>query len=198
MRSCKKRKWSVTPIGAVMLLGALIADVGGVLRASILAALVHEAGHLLAARLQKIPLVSLRFDVLGARLDVGDRLIGYREEWLLCAAGPLTSLLLSLLMAPLWRFGSFFFAVSCASFLLGLLNLLPVRGFDGGRMAEAFLCRFFGARVGFSVMTLITHTALLLLWSVSVYFLLRTGGGIALFCFSLSVLVKFIENGKIA
>ena len=198
MRSGGKRRWSVTPIGAVMLLGALIADREGILRASVLAALIHEVGHLIAARLQKIPIVAFRFDILGARLDVGDRLIGYREEWLLCAAGPMASLLFSLLMAPLWRFGSFFFAVSCASFLLGLLNLLPVRGFDGGRMAEAFLCRFFGARVGFSVMTLVTHTALLLLWSVSVYFLLRTGGGIALFCFSLSVFAKFIENGKIA
>ena len=192
-----KRRWSVTPIGAVMLLGALIADEGGILRASVPAALVHEAGHLLAAFLLKIPIASFRFDVLGARLDVGGRLIGYREEWLLCAAGPLFNLLLSAAVVPLWHLSFFFYALSCSSLLLGFLNLLPVASFDGGRMAEVTLTCFLGQNAACRIMNTVTVSALFLLWLVSVYFLLRSSGGFSVFCFSLCLLARFLECGKI-
>ena len=188
----------MTPIAALFFAGAVLCDRTGVAFAAMLAALWHECGHLLAARLMHIPLRALRLDLLGARIEVGGRLLSYGEEWLLAAAGPLFSLLGSLIVAPLWGISYFARIFSVASLLLGLLNLLPVGSFDGGRMTEAFLYRFTSERCARHIMLAMTFFSLFLLWALSVYLLLRAGGGLSLFCFSVSLFARFLEQGKIA
>lgn len=197
MQQGNKRKLRMTPLSVVSFIAMLIFDKTGIGAASLLAAMMHECGHLLAAKRMGIPLRSLRFDFLGARIEVGERLLSYGEEWLLCASGPLFSLLFSLICLPLQTVDPFFSMLSVSSFLLGLLNLLPVKSFDGGRMTEVVLCRFFGADFSFSVMRWLTLAFLFLLWSMSVYFLLRAGGGLSLLFFSASLLSRFLEKEKI-
>ena len=178
-------------------LGALLLDSSGVCAATLLAALVHEAGHLAAAYGMGIPLASIRLDPLGARIGIRNRLLTYGQEWLLAAMGPLFSLLASLVLAPLWQEHPFAQLFSGASLLLGTLNLLPVSSFDGGRMTEVVLGRFFGVRAAARIMQAMTFLILLLLWTLSVYFLLRIGGGLSLLCFSVSLFARFLENGEI-
>ena len=197
MQQGNKRKLRMTPLSVVSFLAMLIFDKTGIGAASLLAAMMHECGHLLAAKRMGIPLRSLRLDFLGARIEVGERLLSYGEEWLLCASGPLFSLLFSLICLPLQTVNPFFSMLSVSSFLLGLLNLLPVKSFDGGRMTEVFLCRFFGTAFSFSVMRWLTLGFLFLLWGISVYFLLRAGGGLSLLFFSVSLLSRFLEKEKI-
>lgn len=197
MKRFGRRRLGITPITLLFLVGSALTDRSGVCIATVLAALVHEGGHLAAALCMGIPLSCIRFDLFGARITVADRLLSYGEEWLLCAAGPLASLFLAPLLYPLWGISRFAVALSAASLLLGLLNLLPVRSFDGGRMAEVTLCRIFGARAAFFAMSALTLAVLFWLWALSVYFLLRSGGGISLFCFSLGLFVRFLESGKI-
>lgn len=197
MQRVKKQQLRITPIGVVAFLGMLIFDKTGIGVASLLAAMIHECGHLLAAKRMGIPLRSLRLDFLGARIEVGERLLSYGEEWLLCASGPLFSLLFSLACLPLQTVNPFFSMLSVSSFLLGLLNLLPVKSFDGGRMTEALLARTLGAKKAYFIVSLLTLSALFLLWLFSVYLLLRAGGGLSLFCFSVNLLSRFLECGKI-
>ena len=195
----RKRRWlSGTPVALLFFAGTLLSDQTGVGIATALAALLHECGHLLAAGWMRIPLRSLRLDLLGARIEVGERMLSYGEEWLLAAAGPLFSLLGSIAAAPLWQTAAFFRIFSAASLLLGVLNLLPVGSFDGGRMAEAMLCRVVGADATYRVMSVLTFVSLFLLWMLSVYLLLRAGGGLSLLCFSVSLFARFLEKGKIA
>lgn len=197
MRSYGKRKWSVTPLALLFFVGMLVSDRSGIFLATVIAAGVHEMGHLLAARWMKIPLSAVRIDLLGARIAVSHRLISYGKEWLLCAAGPLFSLLLSAAAVPLWLCFDFFYVLSCTSLLLGFLNLLPVASFDGGRMAEVTLTCFLGQNAACRIMNTVTVSALFLLWLLSVYFLLRSSGGFSVFCFSLGLLARFLECGKI-
>ena len=133
MKRIKKQKIHMTPLAAVSFLGMLILDKTGIGVASLLAAGLHECGHLLAARQMKIPLRALRLDFLGARIEVGNRMLSYGEEWLLAAAGPMFSLVGAVMATPLWSVSRFFCVFSIASLLLGLLNLLPVKTFDGDR-----------------------------------------------------------------
>jgi vacuolar-type H+-ATPase subunit C/Vma6 len=74
---------------------------------------------------------------------------------------------------------------------------LPVGSFDGGRMTEALLAHTLGAKKAYFIVSLLTLSALLLLWLFSVYLLLRAGGGLSLFCFSVNLLSRFLECGKI-
>ena len=197
MQQGNKRKVRMTPLSVVSFLAMRIFDNTGIGAASLLAAMMHECGHLLAAKRMGIPLRSLRLDFFCARIEVGERLLSYGEEWLLCASGPLFSLLFSLICLPLQTVNPFFPMLSVSSFLLGLLNLLPVKSFDGGRMTEGVLCRFFGTAFSFSVMRWLTLGFLFLLWGISVYFLLRAGGGLSLLFFSVSLLSRFLEKEKI-
>ena len=161
---------------------------------TLIAAFLHELGHLSVAGALGIPLRSLRFGFLGARMDVRGRMLSYSEEWLLCAAGPAWSLLSSAFAAVFWQVSSDARVFSCASLVLGLLNLLPIRSFDGGRMTECAIRFFAGDVWADRIMRPLSLIFLFLLWACSVYFLLRAGDGLSLFCFSMSLLLRFFDG----
>ena len=193
-RKAKRLPLSISPSVVIALGGMILADRSGICLITVFAAVLHECGHLLAARLLRIPPRALHLDLLGARIEVDGYLLSYGEEWLLCAAGPLVSLLAASAAAPLW---SAFWAArvfSCASLVLGLLNLLPIRTFDGGRMLECLFCRFGNERVAERGMLLCSYLFLFLLWATAVYFLLRAGDGLSLLCFSMSLFLRFFDG----
>ena len=175
------------PAAVILLIGLLLTDRSMLCAAVLLAAAVHECGHLLAARWLGLPLRVMRLDLLGARLELSGSVLSFSDEWLLCAAGPCCSLLLSVILSPLWKFSELAVLVSCASLLLGFLNLLPIRAFDGGRMLDAFLSYRFGAAASEQALRLTSLLSLFLIWCGSVYFLLRVGDGLSLLCFSMSL-----------
>ena len=194
----RRMKWQI-PLAAVLGIGGLLVnDASGICVAALFAAALHECGHLLAARWMRIPLRALRVDSLGARLEVTGRMLSYGEEWILCAAGPMASLLASAAVAPLWTRSSFATLFSCASLLLGFLNLLPVSTFDGGRMLECMLLRALSAAATHRIMQYVSFLFLFLLWAMAVYFLLRAGDGLSLFAFSMSLFFHFFKvcDGK--
>ena len=184
-------RMKVSPLVAVFFIGLILTDRSLLCLSAFLAAAFHEVGHLLAARLLGIPIRSLRLDLLGARMDTVGRMMTYGEEWLLAASGPLFSLLLSLGLFCLWEISPFAKLLSCASLLLGGLNLLPIRSFDGGRMLASSISYFFGERTSDYILRLTSFLFLFLLWAVSVYFLLLAGDGLSLFCFSMSLFSHF-------
>ena len=157
----------------------------------LLSAAFHECGHILASKLLGIRLEEMKLDLFGARLSVSSREISYRAEFLLCAAGPLFSLLLALLCS-FWGSDTyvFFRNLRDSSLFLGLLNLLPVRGFDGGRMLSALIALLGSPFSADLIERLFTGFFLIILWGIAVYLLLITGGGLTLFVFSVGLFCK--------
>ena len=191
----KERKWlRIAPTACVLLMLILMGDQGRVGSATVVAVLLHESGHLLAAWLLGVRMRGLRLDLLGARLDTDGRMLSFGEEWLLAAGGPMASLLTAALAALLWTACAWARAFSCVSLVLGLLNLLPIRSFDGGRMLACSLQAVADAKVSARVLNCTSFLALFLLWSASVYVLLRVGDGLSLFCFSLSLFLRFFDE----
>lgn len=161
-----------------------------------LAALLHELGHIAMARLCHIHLRECKIGIYGAGLIPDGSLYSYGQEILLCLAGPLTNLLTMCLFLPIqfsfleeFRQGFLF-----ASLALGLLNLLPIKGFDGGRVLHALL----SLRMQPHTVSLITSACSFLcifsLWSASIYLLLRTAASLSLFIFSLSLFSRIFLN----
>lgn len=185
----------LTPLAAVALLGMIVIDRSGVCAITALAALLHEAGHLTAAAFLHVPIAALRPDALGARLEVKGRMLSYGEEWILCAFGPLFSLLGAAAGGLLWASCPRAQIFSCASLLLGLLNLLPIHTFDGGRMLACTLSRIAEPRTAERILRAVSFAFLILLWMSAVYVLLRTGDGLSLFCFSMSLFTTFFREG---
>ena len=164
-------KVRVAPAALLLLLLAARHDA---LRFSALlaAVAVHEAGHLLAARALSLPVRKLEFDVFGARLFTAP-LPSYRAEAVLAGAGPLFSLLLGVVLLPVKL--PFFTTVSTLSFSFALLNLLPVSGFDGGRLLSALLSSRLGPFCAARLLDLSSYLSLLFLFSLSACLLLRFG-----------------------
>lgn len=165
----------------------------------LLAATLHECGHLLTARILRVPIVSLHISILGARLEVGDPLLSYRHEWMLCAAGPLFSFLFA--GGATWLASAFPFAegirlFAMTSVALGIINLLPVGWLDGGRMFRAMCLQMLPHRVATAMIHTVSFAFLLLLWMSSVYLLLRVGNSLSLFVFSFSLFFRFFLSDK--
>ena len=190
----KRKRLLIQPLAIIYLLCMLTVDKSGIAAMSLLAAALHEVGHLIAARFLKIPIRAMRLDLLGARIDVKGRILSYGEEWLLCMAGPLSSLAFSLVGSLFWSHSKLAVAFSCASLLLGLLNLLPIQTFDGGRMLECALLSFTTPQKVGSILRGCTFIFLWLLWAFSAYLMIKIADGISLFFFTLNLLSRFFEG----
>ena len=168
------------------------------------AAALHELGHIFAAKAAKIHLESLSLDLLGARITTKTALCSYRDEILLCAAGPLANFICTAAAimirntfispdSPAWEFFTFF-AVSSAA--LGTLNLLPIESFDGGRILYCIFGSLCGTSAADKILKCLSFISCFLLWSFSVYLIMRAGASLSLFVFSVSLFSRlFVFQG---
>ena len=100
--------------------------------AFLLAAGFHELGHLLCLKALGAPPKTLRLSAAGASMETPP--LPYGRAALAAAAGPAASLMLALLLWPVYP------ALGLLSLCLGLYNLLPLGNLDGGRILENALC----------------------------------------------------------
>ena len=163
------------------------------------AILLHEVGHMMAARLCGVRMSALHIDLFGARLHLAGT-VSYRHEAAIAAAGPICNLLSAAVLSALTRMdvsaclegdgmaGTFVLA----SLGLAAVNLLPVRSLDGGRVLYCILAPLLGERVADAVLVLGTALCLGALWVFSVYALLRVGEMLSLFAFSICLLCRMM------
>lgn len=185
-------KVRVAPAALLLLLLAARRDPLRLL-ALLAAVAVHEAGHLLAAKVLSLPVRKLDLDVFGARLLTAP-LPSYRAEAFLAGAGPLFSLVLGFLFLPCKV--PFFTTVSALSFSFALLNLLPVADFDGGRLLSALLAFRLGPFRAARLLDLSSYLSLLFLFSLSACLLLRFGQDPALAVLCAALFARqFLKSG---
>ena len=133
---CRSNKLTVRVRSSALLVPALfllLTDTPALLAALLLAALLHELAHYAMLRLFGIRAACFTLTGLGASLYVPElHRLSYGAELLSAAAGPLMNLLLWVLLSLTARDELSLFAG--AQMVLGVLNLLPVRPMDGGRI----------------------------------------------------------------
>lgn len=152
------------------------------------AALLHEAGHLLAALALKIPINCIRIDIFGAYIETRPMSCSYIKEAVLCLAGPLANLLSAFLLHCFFPFDTLLFSV--ASVTLAAINLLPVKGFDGGRALSCLFLIRFSPRAVSVFIDITSFICIFILWSISVYFIMRAGAYLSLFVFSAALFAR--------
>ena len=142
----RRRHWKPPldlPLPALFWLALLLAlDGTGLVRLSLLCALLHESGHVVVylALFHRPP--RLKVSPTGICLSLRGVLLSSRRALLLAAAGPLINLLCCA-SAIFWMelagysYRGYWFAA--VNLLLGTVNLLPLPGLDGQRIVEALL-----------------------------------------------------------
>lgn len=103
---------------------------------------LHEAGHLFAFLLcgERLPTFTGR--QFGLLLTPTGGALSYKKELIIAAAGPAFNLLACLALIPAMRAGRAVEANFCflaLNLLTAAFNLLPITGFDGGRVLSAGL-----------------------------------------------------------
>ena len=160
--------------------------------ASLVAALLHELGHLIAAFFLRIPMKEFSVGLFGFGLTPKNSLYSYSNEILLCASGPISNLCFGTL--SLWALRNFsppfLLSFTFASFAFAFLNLLPIKSFDGGRLLRAILLLRLPLSFTETLLSLLSFLCIFSLWSLSVYLLLRMASSLSLFVFSISLFVR--------
>jgi len=143
--------------------------------------LLHEAGHMTAALLLGKRMTEIRLMPVGINIGLSAA-ASYWEEFLIAAAGPLMSLLYA--GAAFWGMPrAVGISVCSLSLSLAVLNLLPLKTLDGGRMAGAVLSRFFGEEISDKVLYAATCVCLAVIWMLSLYIFFYSGVNFTLLLF---------------
>lgn len=116
---------------------AVIFDSTGYIIPTILATALHETAHLLAMIIAKCKPRSI--SIIPAGIIITKQFaMPHRTDAVILFCGPLANLIISAVFINIL---SEFAAIN---FILGIFNLLPVRGLDGGELLFRFLCFLFG------------------------------------------------------
>ena len=147
----------VHPLAALLPLLGLALGSGDALPALLLSLAVHEAGHLLAARLAGVRISAMTVTPFGCGLQLGNLYaLSPGQTFAVSAGGPLASFALLFADGALCHWGllSPAFAADLLRITLALMlfNLLPALPLDGGRMLYALTAKRLGreraARLG--------------------------------------------------
>lgn len=169
----------------------------------IFAAVLHELGHIISANICGVRLNNLDVGILGARLSIGSGICSYKNEIIICAAGPTVNfisayfaLLISKLNHGQNAITDIFFWCSLS---LGIINILPIKSLDGGRIISALISHIGTLKSAEITVDILSFLTLFALWCISLYLLLKSASSLSLFVFSVSIFASiFLEDQKYA
>ena len=173
----KTKKFIIHPSSAIFLIILSISGVGYEGIITLFCALLHELGHYFAARQCRIKPSRIVVYPFGADMVLPVGLRSYGSDIFIALCGPLINIILFVLGLAL-HFSDFFCACNLA---LAFINLMPIRGLDGGTILENLLLTFLTPKTAERIVLGITFFILFLLYLFSVYFLFSGVGDPSLF-----------------
>ena len=161
----------------------------------VLSVIIHEFGHVLAARICKVRFCKLKLGIFGAALFPENTTYSYGTEIIICLGGPAFNFATAFWGCIIPSNSHFWQTFILSSLCLGAVNLLPILGFDGGRIFLSILSLVFSPDAAHKLIRIISFVLIFCLWSFSVYLLIRVAASLSLFIFSVSLFVKiFVPN----
>ena len=144
---------------------SLLCDRSGIAGIGVLAAILHESGHILLMNIFGIPPRKIKMNPFGIDIVEGDR------------AGP-TANLLSFFALLAWFSvwpQRYLFFLSAANLGLFLFNILPIEPLDGGQALYSFLCLRFPEAQAAHITEVVSFFALFPLAAAGFLALFRSG-----------------------
>lgn len=156
---------------------------------------VHEMGHISAAMLLGADIMSFKGTFLGLRICYSSISLGTAGECIVNLSGSLFGLLsaAAVSITPLIRY-DFFISFAALSVTLALVNLLPVRGLDGGSTVMCILDRFMLPDRSEKIMNIISTASAIAFWVVSIRIQLRSGVNLSVLALSVYFLAVTLRK----
>lgn len=122
----------------VMLSAMILLDKTGLLSAAFLAALVHEAWHIIAMYICGVKPSAVYFYVGAVEIVRSCKLVSKFKEVMISLSGPMINIIIGLLLLSLYGVlhNTVLINYGIVQLTMGAFNLLPVRGLDGGTVIE--------------------------------------------------------------
>lgn len=153
------------------------------------AVLIHEAGHLSAARLLKIPLISFRLNPAGGIMTFDFSHTSYLREAVVHLSGPAAGLLAAFAGYKISD-DVFFTGISIT---LSLVNLLPIDGLDGGGILRCVLNGFCPPEIVWRIGQIVSMAGVCLLWTAVLWIELRVTANVGLLAFAVYLLMRNVK-----
>lgn len=151
------------------------------------AILLHETGHIFAFLVLGEPLPILGGRGLGLLLTPKRQLLSYGREIFVCAAGPFFNLLAAASLLPALQSGGAREAHFCFfafHIFTAFFNLLPIRGFDGGRILYAALALHFSPSFALRASDAFSLIFVLLFYFLGIYLCFEAEASFEILAFS--------------
>ena len=161
---------------------------------TIICALIHEGGHIIALLFFSEDKFKLRGVASGFRITK-HRLSSYRAEILVYLSGPMLNLFFSIFPFLLLPYHSEHLSTfSLLNLATALSNLLPVEGYDGYGALRCLLLSRSSEFIAEKVLPLISFLLILSLCVFSIYFIDRFAEGYWVFFIFSGALIKKLDS----
>ncbi len=158
----------------------------------IISVFFHEIGHLLFARLLSLRVRKIGTCAMNAFIEAEESDSDIKNI-AFAAGGPIFGILLSLFCRA---FGDLLFELSCLSFFLSVLNLLPVSYLDGGRIFRILISTLFRRRTAEKIALIFSISVSFSLCLYTAYRMLKFGDSAGAFFFSAFGFIASSKNEK--
>ncbi len=157
------------------------------------ASFLHECGHFAVMLLTHDVPACVCFGAFGVRVErKSNAYTSYKAQAAVSFSGPLTNVVCAALLYALHGGGDGVWI----HLALGLFNLLPVEGLDGGEGIYRLLCLRLPEKTAHTVVRFLSAMVLLPLTALGFYLLLESGGNVSLVILSVYLILLLIFKEK--
>ncbi len=182
-------KIQIPTVSIICLIGLIVIEPSVYLLLIFAAILCHELGHLCIMKMFGVGIRSVRILPVGISIVREEKLISYPREILLALSGPMINLVLFFALCRCEGYTAFF---AFSNLFYGLVNLVPIKGLDGGAALENLLLCFFEPNTEARVMRAISVIFCVLLWMTGIYVVLILEGNISIFALAVFLFITVL------
>lgn len=145
----------------------LLTDTTGLSIICLLSCVFHELGHLLSFRLVQIKPKLLCFDITGIKLEQPTTQLPFLTELIILLAGSFTNYTMAFigyLISPIQNQN-----LIIINIIIGTFNLLPLSGFDGGKIVFTLLSIFLTDKTAYKISTWLDSITKIILISLCLF-----------------------------
>ncbi|MBR2460917.1 MAG: hypothetical protein IKB34_06790 [Clostridia bacterium] len=162
---------------------------------ALLAALLHELGHIVVIRTCGMHLTGLTVLPYGLEMTTDRPPCTFYEDIAVNVSGCAVNFLAFPIFYTLGAvihgdLGYFLLLFSVSSLTLGFINALPVATLDGGCALEALLSLFFAPDLAYRVVRVFSFFTLVILWIAATYVFMFSGYNYSLFAMAVWLFVR--------